>query len=197
MCEVLGVSKSTYYQSFHKVESNRERTNKQLTKRIIEIYEESKKRYGAPKIHNVLEKEGYYVSLKRVQRLMNEAGIRSIVIQQFRPQSSKSLVVKRNNILDQDFTTKTLNEKWVSDITYIHTLRDSWCYLASVMDLHSKKIVGYSFGPTMTTDLILKALNNAYDTQKPNEGLILHSDLGSQYTSEEFQNIKENYPILQ
>jgi putative transposase len=197
MCEVLGVSKSTYYQPFHKVESDKERANNQLKERILEIYEDSKKRYGAPKIHITLEKEGYPVSLKRVQRLMVELGIRSIVNKRFRPQASKFEVVERENILNQDFSTTTINEKWVTDITYINTLGDGWCYLASVMDLHSKKIVGYSFDRSMTTELVKTALENAYQTQNPSEGLILHSDLGSQYTSEEFQNDCKTKKIAQ
>lgn len=121
-------------------------------------------RYGAPKIHKILQKGGFKVSLKRVQRLMKAAGLFSIVRKKFRPQSSKVKVIDRDNLLNQDFTTTTINEKWVADITYINTLRDGWCYLASVMDLHSKKIVGYSFGRTMVTDLVIKALNNALDT---------------------------------
>lgn len=80
-------------------------------------------------------------------------------------------------------------EKWVGDIPYIHTLKHGWCYLASVMDLHSKKIVGYSFGRTMTTELIIKALENAYRTQRLGDGVIFHSDLGSQYTSDEFEKV--------
>ncbi|PAD66028.1 IS3 family transposase, partial [Bacillus sp. 7586-K] len=197
LCSVLGIPKSTFYQSFKKTESNRESENKQLTKRIKEIHEESKMRYGAPKIHKILQKGGFKVSLKRVQRLMKAAGLFSIVRKKFRPQSSKVKVIDRDNLLNQDFTTTTINEKWVADITYINTLRDGWCYLASVMDLHSKKIVGYSFGRTMVTDLVIKALNNALDTQHPSEGLILHSDLGSQYTSEDFQKLCETKKIKQ
>src|SRR5690625_7516204 len=87
--------------------------------------------------------------------------------------------------LQRDFSTETINEKWVGDITYIHTLKHGWCYLASVMDLHTKKIVGHSFDRKMTTELVTKALENAYHTQQPNEGLIFHSDLGTQYRSEE------------
>jgi len=186
LCDVLEIPRSTYYQSLHVVESNRERENKELTKRIIDIHTESKQRYGAPKIHFILQQEGYSVSLKRVQRLMKAADIQSITRKKYRPCSSKHQVEERDNLLHQDFSTTTINEKWVADITYIHTLRDGWCYLASVLDLHSKKIVGYSFSRTMTTDLVIQALDNAYVTQAPAEGLILHTDLGSQYTSEEF-----------
>jgi len=81
--------------------------------------------------------------------------------------------------LERDFTTTTINEKWVGDITYIYTLKHGWCYLASVMDLHTRKIVGFSFGCTMTIELIIKALKNAYYTQQPDKGLIFHSNLGS------------------
>jgi putative transposase len=118
-----------------KVVSNRERENKELTKRICEIHAESKQRYGAPKIHIILKKEGYNVSLKRVQRLMIKADIRSITFKKFRPYSSSGTVEERENLLNQDFTTTTINEKWVADITYINTLRDGWCYLATVMDI--------------------------------------------------------------
>lgn len=100
-----------------------------------------------------------------------------------------------DNLLKRDFTTQTINEKWVADITYIHTLKDGWCYLASVLDLHSKKIVGYSFSRSMTTELVIKAFNNANLSQKPLEGLVLHTDLGSQYTSSEFTQHIQNHHI--
>ena len=108
---------------------------------MIEIYEASQKRYGAPKIHVLLKQAGYYVGLNRVQRLIKEAGICSITIKKFRPTPSKEKVVEHDNLLARDFSTETINEKWVGDITYIHTLRDGWCYLVSVMDLHSKKML--------------------------------------------------------
>ena len=90
-----------------------------------------------------------------------------------------------------------INEKWVGDITYIYTLKHGWCYLASFMDLQTKKIIGYSFGRTMTTELITSALDNAYHTQQPGNGLFFHSDLGSQYTSDEFANVIDKYKMIQ
>jgi len=189
MCEVLDIPRSTYYQSLKKTTSNRERENNELTERILDIHQESNQRYGAPKIHRKLVKENYRVSIKRVQRLMKKADIRSIIVKKFRPTQSKTAIDERKNILNRDFTTKTINEKWVGDITYVHTLRDGWCYLASVMDLHTKKIVGHSFSRKMTTELVIKALDNAYHTQKPDDGLIFHSDLGTQYTSDEFKQV--------
>lgn len=155
----------------------------------------NEKTNGAPKIHHLLVEEGYDVSIKRVHRLMKKASIRSITVKKFRPNQSKATVVERENILERNFSTTTINEKWVGDITYIHTLRDGWCYLASVMDLHNKKIVGYSFSRSMTTDLIIKALENAYHAQRPGEGLIFHSDLGTQYTSTDFAEITKKFKM--
>ena len=130
-----------------------------------------------------LNKRGYTGSIDRVQRIMKKAGIRSNITKKYRPTSSQKPVEERENLLAQDFTTETINEKWVADITYIHTLRDGWCYLASVFDLHTKKIVGYKFGRKMTVDLVLDALDNAVHAQNPAPGLIVHTDLGTQYTS--------------
>jgi putative transposase len=196
MCEVLEIPRSTYYQSLVQVESKRSQENQELLEQIRQIHDESKGRYGAPKIHQVLLKTGFSVSLKRVQRIMKKAEIRSITVKKFRPQSNKISVESRENVLKQDFTTTTLNEKWVADITYIHTLKDGWCYLASVLDLHSKKIVGYSFSRSMTTELVLKALDNAISVQKPAPGLILHTDLGSQYTSEDFSEAVKKLEMI-
>lgn len=112
---MLDVPRSTYYKSLTNTISNREQENRQLTKRIIEIHNESDQRYGAPKIHLLLEKEGYQVSLKRVQRLMKKANIRPITVKKFRPTPSKEKVVERENLLERDFSTKTINEKWVGD----------------------------------------------------------------------------------
>ncbi|WP_371932717.1 IS3 family transposase [Bacillus carboniphilus] len=185
LCEVLDIPRSTYYQSLHETESNRDRENKELTKEMIEIHTDSKKRYGAPKIHMELEKRIFRES-KKSSKANEKVGIRSIIQRKYRPYTSQHQVTEQGNLLNRDFTTTTINEKWVGDITYIHTIKDGWCYLASVMDLHSKKIIGYAFSKTMTTDLVIKALNHAYETQSPKKELIFHSDLGSQYTSEEF-----------
>ena len=165
MCTVLGVARSTYYKSFDKTKSARELENEELKSAIKRIYKENKGIYGAPRIHYILGIEGFNVSLKRVQRLMTKLNLCAVTVKKYKPHSSKKVVEDLENVLKRDFTTTYINEKWVGDITYIHTSRDGWCYLASVLDLHSKKIIGYAFGKRMTNDLVVKALKNAYYNQ--------------------------------
>lgn len=196
MCRILKLPKSTYYQSFHKKPNSYHVANERLLARIRVIHKESKERYGAPKIFKVLEQEGYKGSMDRIQRIMKGAGIRSAITKKYHPTSTQKPVMERENVLKQDFSTTTINEKWVADITYIHTLRDGWCYLASVLDLHSKKIVGYKFGRKMTVELVLEAMENAVQAQNPAPGLIVHTDLGTQYTSEDFQEQLKKYKMI-
>ncbi|MFU0825930.1 MAG: Integrase, catalytic region [Lachnoclostridium sp.] len=119
---------------------------------------------------------------------MKDMGIQSIVVKKFRYHSEKSSPEERENILDRDFSTTSINQKWCTDITYIYTIKDGWTYLASVMDLYSKKIIGYAYHTSMTAELAIKAVENACLNVKKTEGIILHSDLGSQYTSQKFEN---------
>lgn len=195
MCRVLQIPRSTYYESHNTKPSRRETENKKLESIILDIYNKSHSVYGAPKIHKELLAKGYSSSIKRVQRLMKKLNIKSIVSRKFKPFPSNIKVEERTNILKQDFSTTKLNEKWVGDITYIHTVTDGWCYLASVMDLYSRKIIGYSFSKTMDTSVVINALNNAYYNQKPTGSVIFHSDLGTQYTSSEFINTAKIYKM--
>ena len=119
---------------------------------------------------------------------MKSQGLRSVVIKKYRHQSEKGIIPdNKENILKQDFTATTINQKWCTDITYIHVLREGWTYLASVMDLYNRKIIGYAYGKTMTTELALKAVENACMNVSDTKGIILHSDLDSQYTSQLFE----------
>ncbi len=196
MCKVLKVSRSSYYKHLSKKESKRSIENKFLKGVILDIYKASKCRYGAPKIYEKLKSKNIFISLKRTQRLMSKLGIKSVVCRKFRPYSSRNKIDSRENIISRNFSTTGINQKWVTDITYIHTIKDGWCYLASVMDLNSRKIVGYSMSKNMDTALALKALDNAFKIQKPAEGLILHSDLGSQYTSYEFSKYIKEHKLI-
>lgn len=193
---MLGIPRSTYYSFRYKKPSKTAVEREILKQEIKSIYDDSNGIYGAPKIHKILSKK-FDVSIKRVQRIMSELGLKSVIVKKFKHHTTKVKIEDKDNILNQDFSTNTINEKWVGDITYIHTIKDGWCYLASVMDLHTKKIVGYAFDKNMTTDLIIRALDNAVIVQKPDEGLIFHSDLGSQYTSSDFSNYTSKNKIIQ
>lgn len=161
MCKVLKVFRSSYYKYLNKKPSNRELENKKIEDEIVKIHKDSKKRYGAVKINRKLSAKGINISLKKTQRLMNKLGIKSIIIKKYQPISSKSKIEARENVLKRDFSTNTINEKWVTDITYIHTIKDGWCYLASVMDLYSRKIIGYTMSKSIDTDLAIQAVKNA------------------------------------
>lgn len=196
MCKVLKVCRSSYYKYLNKGESSRNTENKELASEIFAIYKESKCRYGAPKIHKILLNLKYKISLKRVQKLMKKLGIKSIVLKKYRPYSSKNKVEERENLLNRDFSATNVNQKWVTDITYINTLRNGWCYLSSVMDLCTRKIIGYSFSKTMDTDMAIKAIENALKAQRPTTSVTLHSDLGTQYTSNKFKLFTEENGII-
>lgn len=178
MCKIFRLPRSTYYDRIKRKPSKRSLENKKFEELIMNIYLESKKRYGAPKITAKLNKLGHKISIKRVQRLMRELEIRSIVKKKYRHYKSSDSDFKRgDNLLNRDFSATDINEKWVTDITYIHTLKDGWCYLASVMD----------------TKITIETLNKAYRNQKPLNELIIHSDRGTQYISKMFRNkVKES-----
>lgn len=176
--------------------SNRQQEADRLKAKIKKIWVESKSRYGAPKIHKILTNDGETISLKRVQRYMSGMDIRSIVVKKFHYHSGKSNSEEKENILNRDFTTTSINRKWCTDITYIYTIKDGWTYLASVMDLHSKKIVGYSYSTSMTTELAVNAVKIACLNVKSTKGLILHSDLGSQYTSLKFEEYLKSKQMI-
>src|SRR5690606_2280926 len=127
MCEVLDIPRSTYYKSFHKTISKREKENRRLTQRIIEIHNESKKRYGAPKFQYLLNEEVFVVSIHGVQRLRREAGSRSIFVKKYRPTSTKEQLVERKNIWKGDFSPTAVNEKWVGVTTYTCTIKFGGC----------------------------------------------------------------------
>ena len=201
MCKVLKVPRSVYY--YHKQErTNRYvENNKKLDKVILEKYNQSKGRYGSPKIQKKLEKDGIKVSQKRVARRMKILSIRSVIVRKYNPGPAKSKVDDTNkpNLLNQEFKAKRLREKLVSDITYIYTKESGWTYLAIVMDLYSLSVIGYSYGTSMDADLVVQAIKNARKKGKFKKKAIFHSDLGSQYTSNKVEeylkelNLRHSY----
>nr|WP_153385580.1 IS3 family transposase [Companilactobacillus halodurans] len=188
-CRLFGIPKSTFYDIVNATPSNREIETEAIEMAIQDIYQASDGIYGAPKIQFLLSRDyDLHVGLKRVQRLMLKNNLRSIVVKKYRPQTNNDVVYNRFNILAQDFSTTGANQKWVTDITYIYTVRDGWTYLASVMDLWSRRIIGYSYSTTMDAHLVTTALGNAALNRRiKNQNIIVHTDLGAQYTSAEFE----------
>lgn len=189
LCSALKFPRSTYYKALVCVPSNRQKKYETFSKQVKQIYDESKQRYGAVKICRSLNDNGIACSLKRVQRHMAAQGLRSVVVKKYNHHANQGTVPEdKENILKRNFQAETINRKWCTDITYIHVLKEGWTYLASVMDLCSRKIIGYAYGTTMTAELAVQAVKNACLNVKDTKGIILHSDLGSQYTSQMFED---------
>ena len=180
--------RSTYYKALVSVHSKRREEYEDFGRQVKQAFDESKGRYGAVKIHRVLNQKGIPCSIKRVQRHMAGQGLRSVVVKKYNHHANHGAVPdNKENILKRDFETDTVNQKWCTDITYIHVQKEGWTYLASVMDLCSRKIIGYAYGTSMTAELAVEAVKNACLNVADTEGIILHSDLGSQYTSMAFE----------
>jgi len=196
MCKVMGVSTSGYYNWKKAEPSKQELRKREIQERILFHYHDSEKRYGAPKITKKLHHEGYTSTERTVGTYMNELGIRSIVSRKFKvvTTDSKHDLPIAPNIVNQNFDTPLPNKVWAADITYI-PCRQGRLYLASILDLCTKEVVGWKLGDRMTSELILGALNDAYDAKKPKEGLIHHSDRGSQYASIEYRKQLKKYKI--
>jgi putative transposase len=196
MCRFLKVSRSGYYEWCKRDESPRKKKDRELKEKILAIYNKSKKHYGSPRIHDELHDMGIPCSKKRVERLMRELGIRARHKRQFRiTTNSKHNYPVAANLLNRQFQVKGPNQVWVADITYIRTF-EGWLYLAAVMDLYSRKIVGWSMSETMNTAMAIAALKMAINRRRPPKGLLHHSDRGVQYASYDYQDVlNENHMI--
>ena len=195
MCTVLGISTSGYYASRKRGLSRRDRENNRLLVHIQVVHRASRETYGYRRMYHELKAQGVACSRHRVARLMRQAGLR---VKARRPYK---VTTRRDphhpvaeNILDRDFTAKQPDEKWVTDFTYVAT-GQGWLYLATVMDLFSRRIVGWSMNRRMKTDLVKDALEMALHRRCPGAGLLHHSDRGRQYTSAEYQKILAEHGI--
>jgi putative transposase len=196
MCKVLEVSTSGYYAWRGRPPSKREMANRALTAKIKKAFRESEETYGSPRIYQVMRKLGLMCSKNRVARLMRVEGLRAKQIRRRRSTTRRNKADRAApNILKRDFTTSAPNQKWLADITYIAT-QEGWLYLAAVMDLYSRRIVGWAMSKRMTSDLTLAALAMAIRRCRPEPGLIHHSDQGSQYTDSEYQAVLAAHRIL-
>lgn len=196
MCEVLKVSKSGYYAWLRRPESKRRAEDKALSELIKEIHKDSKGEYGSPKIHGELRRRGTNCGRKRVARLMRKDGLKAKTIRKFKAttNSDHNLPVAEN-LLNRDFTPDAPNKAWVADITYIWT-NEGWLYLAVVIDLFSRAVVGWSMSERMTRSLVIDAFALAVMRRNPPPGLIHHSDRGSQYASNDFQALLDKHGAI-
>lgn len=189
MCRLLSVSASGYYDWRERPPSRRDQENTVLTGKIKAIFDDEHNRAGAKRIEKRLKKEGSPASRNRVARIMRKHGWRAKAAKKFKATTnSNHKLPVAPNLLQKNFTASKPNEKWVSDITYIWT-DEGWLYLAVVMDLYSRMVVGWSISERMTSRLVIDALQMAIWRRKKPWGVIIHSDRGSQYCSHEYQRL--------
>lgn len=194
MCTVLKVHPSGYYKWLKQPLSNLELENQFILQEIKKAYKESNGIYGYRNIHKDLKTSNIHINKKRVARLMKEAKLYGVGHYKRKPKHKAGSIHKAHpNYLKQCFITKTPNESWVSDITYIRT-HEGWLYLAIILDLYSRKIIGWSTSHRINTELIINALKNT-KYRIPKDGVILHSDQGSQYSSYEYKTFLKHHNI--
>jgi putative transposase len=197
MAGILGVSRGGYYAWRCRARSQRARATEQLVKRIEEIQGEVKYRYGSPRITRELRRRGVQVGHNRVARLMRQEGLGARRKRRFRSTTdSKHSLPVAENLVNRDFQVPEVNKAWVSDITYIPTA-EGWLYLCTILDLHSRKVVGWSMSPRLKSDLVMQALRMAVMRRRPPQGLIFHSDRGCQYCSHVFRRWTRRYGLRQ
>lgn len=195
MCSVLMASESGFYAWRKRLPCRRKREDAHLTQEVRQVFEEHKGRYGSPRIYRNLHDEGIVCSRRRVARLMREEELSAKL------KHRRVITTKRDethpvapNILNRDFHAKEPDKKWVTDITYIPT-KQGWLYLAVILDLYSRMIVGWSMSGNCDEKLVERALEQALARRRPKAGLLHHSDRGSQYTAHAYQAYLQRYGI--
>lgn len=196
MCRVMGTSRSGLYAWQHRPRiSARKAANARLFNRIRQLHQESRGTYGSPRIYKDLREEGQVVGENRVARLMRKNGLSARIKRRYRhTTTSNHDYPVAKNLLDRQFDVDRPNQVWATDITYVGT-QEGWLYLGVVMDLYSRRIVGWSMGNNMKTSLVLNALHMALGHRFPDEHLLHHSDRGSQYASRIYQKALEENQI--
>jgi transposase InsO family protein len=189
MCRALAVSPAGYYAWRDRPESRRSVHNRTLLSAIRVIHRESRETYGSPSIWDALSKQGHGVGENRIARLMRAEGIRAKTVKQWRAttQSSHRMPVAAN-VLDRQFSITRPNRVWAGDITYVWTT-EGWLYLAVVLDLYSRAVIGWALEARLTGDLARQALTMAIHHRAPKSGLLHHSDRGSQYAATAYQQL--------
>jgi putative transposase len=192
MCTLLDVSPAGYYEWRGRLPSVRELSNSALRAEIVRVHSESRRTYGRPRIHAELRAQGVNVSSKRIGRLMKAAGIAGVQRRRFRKttDSGHDLPIAEN-ILARRFDINIVgstNRVWDGDITYLPT-REAWLYLAIVLDLVSRRVIGWTMQATMHRSLVIDALKSAIKRRRMTEGMLFHSDRGSRHASEDFRQL--------
>ena len=197
MCRVLGVSRSGYYWYLRRGLSQRNQENKRFVTKIKEIWKWSRGTYGSPRITAELNAQNFGCGENRIARLMRENGIKARTKKRFKitTKSDHNLPIA-DDLVRRDFSASQINEIWLSDITYIWTW-EGWLYLAAVMDVYNRQIVGWALHDRLNKALVVNALTKALQERSPEPGLIFHSDRGSQYASNKVSKILEAWHINQ
>jgi putative transposase len=194
MCEALGVSRSGFYAWLERPRSKRSRDDETLGSRVRQSFVVSDRTYGARRVwHDVLA-SGWQCGLHRIERLMRAQALRARPRRRGLPQDRGERNAIASNVLDRQFKAEAPNQKWVADFTYIWTA-EGWLYTAAVLDLYSRRIVGWSMQESMTSQLVADALMMAVWRRGKPMALLHHSDQGSQYTSEHFQELLKEQGI--
>ena len=189
LCRVLGVSCSGFYSFCERKPSAREQANTLLVAQIAQIHQQSHQTYGSPRMYHALRQRGLCASRNRVARLMRLHHIRARTKRRFKVTTrSRQAIVVTPDLLERRFHASAPNTVWTSDITYVWT-REGWVYLAVVLDLYSRLIVGWDLSDRLTADLVTSALGRAVDRRQPEPMLIFHSDRGRQYDSQEVRSL--------
>ena len=199
MCKAFNVSRSGYHDWLNRRPSRRAIEAEKIKKMIRSVHQQSKGRYGSPKITEELKFKGVSISRPRVARMMRSEGIRSIIHKRYRVSTtdSKHNYQVSDNHLKRNFKTQSPGQVWVSDITYIATYQ-GWLYLTIIMDLYDRKIIGWALSRTLTTtDTIMAAWRMALINRPISSQLIFHSDRGVQYASNEFRQVLNREPVTQ
>ena len=198
ICDALSVSPSGFYAWRSRPESPRKIANRELLANIRRIHVQHRERYGAPRIHAELRAEGHAVNRKRVARLMRQNGIRARVPRRYRvcTTDSKHSLPVAENLLNQNFVADRPDQIWLADITYIPTA-EGWLYLAVLLDLFTRKVVGWAMRDHMRAELTIAALTMAIQRRRPRVGLVHHSDRGSQYAAGDYRAILQAAAITQ
>jgi transposase InsO family protein len=197
MATVLRVSRSGYYRWLRQPRSHRQVYDEQLWQVIQKIYQQNRGCYGSPRITDDLHDLGYRCGKQRVARIMREHGLRAKVARRFKVTTdSEHAEPVAPNLVQQEFHADQANALWVSDITYVWT-SERWLYLAAVLDVYNRKVVGWSLSDRLTKELVVAAIRQALDRERPGAGLIFHSDRGCQYASQAVRGLLATAHIRQ